>query len=266
MTGHRHLAALERIGDRLALSCPYIVDVVQAPPGIRSRNTIPLTRLFALSPAAQPDLGLVSDTATRRAWPLLPGGFLLLPPERTYGFDFAPGLRLVACHFRLESAPGCDVFAQRQVAWRSDRPELAHALVAAAQAGDDLGAATRFRGLLLQAIGLFLAAEPPAPGRFAPVLAEIERRCRADLAVTALAALAGVGREHFTRSFRQRLGISPREHLHRRLTQRACLRLLAGIRVKEVAEELGFSSEFVFSRFFKRRTGSPPRDYRRLPA
>lgn len=266
MTGHRHLAELERTGDRLALTCPHIVAVDQAPPGLCNRNTLPLARLFAVDPDGPAAAGAVTDLAARRRWALAPGGLLLLPPERAYAFDFATGLRLIACHFRLESAPGCDVFAQRQVAWRDDRADLARALREAARDGGDLGAATRFRGVLLQAIGLFLAAEPPAPGRFAAVLAQIEAHCRADLAVDSLAAAAGLGREHFARSFRRRLGIAPREHLHRRLTQRACLRLLAGARVKEVAAELGFSSEFVFSRFFKRRTGSPPRAFRLLPA
>lgn len=79
----------------------------------------------------------------------------------------------------------------------------------------------------------------------------------------AAVATLGIGREHFTRGFRKRLGISPREHLHRRLTQRACLHLLAGAKAKEVAAELGFGSEFVFSRFFKSLTGQAPSTYGR---
>ncbi len=247
----------------MALSCPYIVEVEQDQPGIHNRNTIPLARLFAMHPDGAAGLGSVTDLATRTRWPLHPGGLLLLPPERAYGFDFLPGMRMSACHFRLESSPGCDVFAQRAVAWRSDHGILVRDLCLAAHAGEDLGAAVRFRGLLLQALGLFLDVGPPSPGRYAAVLEGIEQRCRADLPVTALAASLGIGREHFTRGFRKRLGISPREHLHRRLTQRACLRLLAGAKVKEVAAELGFSSEFVFSRFFKRRTGQAPSVYGR---
>jgi len=32
--------------------------------------------------------------------------------------------------------------------------------------------------------------------------------------------------------------------------------------IKEIAAELGFGSEFYFSRFFRRHTGMAPRDYR----
>lgn len=262
MTAHRRIADFERWGDRLLLTCPYVVDVDQAPPGIRSRNTIPLTRLFAMDPDAADGLGAVTDRAQRRRWALRPGGILLLPPERAYAFDFAPGMRMAACHFRLESAPGCDVFAHGHPRWRDDRPDLAAELGRAARAGGGFAAAVAFRGLLLQAAALFIAGAPPAPGRYAATLARIEERCRADLPVTALAAELGVGREHFARGFRRALGVSPREHLHRRLTQRACLLLLAGRKVKEAAAELGFSSEFVFSRFFRRRTGQPPSAYR----
>jgi AraC-like DNA-binding protein len=58
--------------------------------------------------------------------------------------------------------------------------------------------------------------------------------------------------------------IPPQEHLHRRLVQRACSGLLAGERVKDTAEALGFTSEFYFSRFFKARTGIAPRDFARV--
>lgn len=247
---------------RLTLTCPYVVDVVQDGPGIRNRNTIPMARLFAMSPHGPDGLGRVTDLARREVFHLAPGGILLLPPDRAYAFDFLPGMRMAACHFRLESAPGCDVFSGRLPLWRHDHADLAGGLCAIAAGETGLAAAVAFHGLLLQAAALFITGEPPAPGRYAAVLERIERSCRADLAVADLAHGLGLGREHFTRGFRRRLGVSPREHLHRRLTQRACLRLLAGDKVKRVAADLGFSSEFVFSRFFKRRTGQSPSAYR----
>lgn len=247
---------------RLTLTCPYVVDVEQDGPGIHNRNTIPLARLFALPPHGPDGRGLVTDLESRESFPLAAGGLLLLPPDRAYAFDFLPGMRMAACHFRLECAPGCDVFSGRPPQGRSDRADLATALCAIAAGESGLGAAVAFHGLLLQAAALFITGEPPSPGRYAAVLERIERSCRADLAVADLARGLGLGREHFARGFRRRLGVSPREHLHRRLTQRACLRLLAGDKVKQVAADLGFSSEFVFSRFFKRRTGQSPSAYR----
>lgn len=249
------------LGDGLALACPYIVEVEQEAPGIHNRNAMPWTRLFLADPDA-PELGAVIDLAVRRRIALRPGRIALLPPDRMYAFDFEPGMRMAAFHFRLEGSPGCDAFTGAAVAWRDDRPGLAGQVCAAVRAAEGFAAATALRGLLLQAAALFAPAEAPLAGRFAPVLAAVEARCRADLAVSALAGLADLGREHFARSFRRQLGVSPREHLHRRLTQRACVLLLAGAKVKEVAAELGFSSEFVFSRFFSRRTGRSPRAFR----
>ena len=44
---------------------------------------------------------------------------------------------------------------------------------------------------------------------------------------------------------------------------RACdLLLREDARVREVAFELGFSNEYYFSRFFKKQTGIPPRDFK----
>lgn len=258
---HRHLPVLERLGDRLELHCPYAVDVVQAPPGIRSRNAIPLTRLFVRDPDTAEDGSAVGDCAARRRIGLPPGRILLLPPDRLYDFSFAVGMRMAAFHFRLEWSPGCDAFAAAVCAVRDDQPILARTVCAAARAGESPGAVVLLRGLLLQLAALFITAPPPSPGRFRPALELIERRCRADLRIGELAAAVGMCREHFARRFRQQLGLSPREQLHRRLAQRAGLRLLAGARVREVAEEFGFSSESVFSRFFKQRTGQAPRRF-----
>lgn len=261
MTDHRRLPVCERFGDGLVLTCPYIVDVEQERPGIHNRNAMPWARMFCADPAVA-ERGSVTDLAARRRIALAPGRLVLLPPDRLYAFDFEPGMRMAAFHFRLEGSPGCDVFAGLAPAWRDDAGALAAAVCTAARRGEDFAAAVALRGLLLQAAALFAPARPPSAGRFAPVLAAIEARCRADLGVAGLARTAGMGREHFARSFRRQLGVSPREHLHRRLTRHACVRLLAGAKVKEVAAELGFSSEFVFSRFFRRRTGGTASAFR----
>ena len=71
--------------------------------------------------------------------------------------------------------------------------------------------------------------------------------------------LAPQNRGSFTRS----LGISPKEHLNRRLNQFAIELLLnTSLRVKEVAEKLGFAEEFYFSRFFSKLNGVSPAGYR----
>jgi len=68
----------------------------------------------------------------------------------------------------------------------------------------------------------------------------------------------------FAHAYPRRAGESPNRTV-RRLKLEAAKRFLLqdGLNVKECAERLGFSSEFHFSRLFKRVEGMSPSDYRR---
>ncbi len=259
--GHLHLRTIEQASDLVGLSCPYVVDVDQAPPGIHNRNRLPFSRLFLIAAS-----GSAGDRVTlgRRAWPLTHGTVLFMPPDQMLQFDFAPGLRMIACHFRLDWAPGCDAFAGvEECAAFSDRALVREAYRLRAQA-DSFAGVAGLRGLVMATAARFARIDAPtltrrlaARGRFAEVIARLDR-ADARIRVADLAAMMGLGREHFTREFCRHLGLSPMRWLHRRLVQRASEALIAGALVKVVAEELGFSDEFYFSRFFKARTGHPP--------
>ncbi len=262
MSGHRHLTHFERHGDQLVLTCPYAVDVIQAPPGIDNRNSLPWSRLFLMDPDGARGTATVTDIAARRRHPLLPGQALLLPPDRLYGFRFHPGMRMIALHFRLEWAAGCDVFSGRNKCESlTSHTHLIHAAYLALRSPEDVRGVASLRGILLQLAGACIGDVPLIAPRLQNVLAFIEKNCRADCLIDDLAVLAALSREHFSREFRRQVGIPPKEHLHRRLIQHACTALLAGKKVKEVAAALGFTNEFYFSRFFKRRTGIAPRDF-----
>jgi AraC-like DNA-binding protein len=264
---HRHLTTFENRNDHLQLSCPYFVDVDQIAPGVDDHNRLPWSRLYLMDPDGPVGDDSVLDVLLRQRHRLQPGAIVLLPPDRLYGFRFAPGMRMLAYHFRLEWAPGCDVFAHLEH-WQTitDGSALVRqAYQVLATEPDSLSAIAQLRGLLLQIAGRFIG-EPPVPStRIRTVLGRIEDDCRADLSLDTLAREQGLRRETLSRQFRSEVGLTLQEHLHRRLIQHAALGLLAGERVKDVAERLGFTSEFYFSRFFKRRTGSAPRDFRQLP-
>lgn len=71
-------------------------------------------------------------------------------------------------------------------------------------------------------------------------------------------------RETFTRRFTADTGITPKRFLDRQLLRRASeLLRRPHTTAREVAAELEFSSEFVFSRFFRKQSGLSPGLYRR---
>ncbi len=270
MPEHKRLTWFEHQHGLLRLVCHYLVDVDG--PEIHNRNAMPWSRLFLVAGHGPKEGSWVTDIAARgreRIFPLTPGAVLFMPPGRLLGFDFSADMRMLAFHFRLELSPGLDVLASHQACvLRHDRASLVDAAYAAVRGPQHLGAVTSLRGLLLALAADFLAIGPDevralqaGRTRFAEVLAHIEANCRADLRIAELAALMGMGREHFARQFRRQLGLSPKEWLSERLLERACARLLSGELVQEVADGLGFASPFYFSRFFKARIGVSPRAF-----
>jgi AraC family transcriptional regulator, arabinose operon regulatory protein len=78
---------------------------------------------------------------------------------------------------------------------------------------------------------------------------------------------AGCGGRHFTRLFRRVAGVAPGDWFIQQKMRRAReLLTLPNIRVKAVADRLGYTDPLYFSRLFKRIVGLPPEAYHRKVA
>ncbi|MCU1600501.1 MAG: transcriptional regulator, AraC family [Frankiales bacterium] len=85
---------------------------------------------------------------------------------------------------------------------------------------------------------------------------------REPLALEALAAVAGVSKFHFQRSFKAAYGVSPAEYLSRRRIERAQDLLRAtNLTVTEVCFAVGYSSLGSFSSRFSELVGESPSAY-----
>jgi AraC family transcriptional regulator len=102
-----------------------------------------------------------------------------------------------------------------------------------------------------------------APHRLKRVLECIEARLADDLSLERLSAEVGLNPSHFSRAFKQSMGVSPHRHLVERRLARA-RELLEGtdLSVLQVALEVGFGSHSHFTTAFRRSTGCTPRRYR----
>jgi AraC family transcriptional regulator, transcriptional activator for feuABC-ybbA operon len=80
------------------------------------------------------------------------------------------------------------------------------------------------------------------------------------LTVAELASKANMTPVTFSRAFRKRTGMTPKEFLNaeRMKTAKKLLLQNKGITAKEVAMQIGLQDEFYFSRLFKSREGVPP--------
>ena len=71
----------------------------------------------------------------------------------------------------------------------------------------------------------------------------------------------GYSREHITRAFSSVYHVTPKQYLNTRRMNLALSELVNGKRIYEVAEEVGFSSQYAFSKAFKKYFGLSPEKY-----
>jgi AraC-like DNA-binding protein len=70
---------------------------------------------------------------------------------------------------------------------------------------------------------------------------------------------------HYTAIFKEKTGMSPIEYFIRLKMHFACQLLTqTDLKIKEVADRIGYDDPYYFSRLFKQVTGHPPKEYRKI--
>lgn len=84
-----------------------------------------------------------------------------------------------------------------------------------------------------------------------------------DIDVPALAEHYGCSTEHFRHRFRKEFGVSPKNYiLIRRLSSAKDLLLNTDLAVSDIAQQTGFFAPNYFARYFKRKTGYSPTQFK----
>ena len=112
-----------------------------------------------------------------------------------------------------------------------------------------------------QRMGWLRALKDPGVGR---AMNLIHRQAESPWTVQSLGAQVGMSRSVFADRFRSLVGESPLHYRARwRLNKAATLLKTTSVKLAEVAERVGYESEFTFSRAFKRATGVSPSVFRK---
>ncbi len=154
----------------------------------------------------------------------------------------------------------------------------AAAQLAAAESGSKARGASAVvdrlaEALLLSTLRLYLEHESTPRGFIAAAkdaqlglaLAEMHAQPERDWTLRELARIAGLSRTVFSSRFRELVGDTPMRYLSRwRMLEARALLEDGKLSTAEVADRVGYRSEFAFAKAFKRAFGKGPGQYRRL--
>jgi len=109
-----------------------------------------------------------------------------------------------------------------------------------------------------------LGSGPGLPAKLRKTLTDLSLYYYRQWRVQDLADAAGMSVPHFFRCFQKATGATPISFLRRERINQAKRRLIeSSDSIKEIAEQVGYSDQFYFSRDFKRYTGMSPTGFRR---
>lgn len=122
---------------------------------------------------------------------------------------------------------------------------------------------TKVLGIFLKSRQVFSSHQQEVPAPLTRAVSLVMADPTRHWQVPELAAAAGVSRSGLQAMFKTHQHESIHEFLQRtRLDQARQLLCDERLAIKEVSARLGFSSEFYFSRFFRKKSGMSPRQYR----
>lgn len=207
----------------------------------------------------------IRNLVTGEFYPLREAEILFIPWGLPVFIRRRPNLRTLNLHFSLEAFPGMDLFAGSKTMHCLHSPEMVKRLEQYFAEPDPVIACYHLQAIALElCLPLVPAARPRVEKlRFAEILKMVRRSVSARMSVADLAESAGLCVPAFSREFSREMHCSAKDFLQNELLVKA-QRLMHDPekKIREIAEELGFSSPYYFSKFFKRRYGISPLFYR----
>ncbi|KAA2301707.1 helix-turn-helix transcriptional regulator, partial [Clostridioides difficile] len=94
-------------------------------------------------------------------------------------------------------------------------------------------------------------ATPPVAGMDL-ALDYMTHQYREDIRIDQMARMAGLSVNHFIRTFKRQLNMTPIEYILKLRMAKAKQLLFSSDKIKEIAEQVGYKDEHYFSRVFKK--------------
>ena len=195
------------------------------------------------------------------------GKLYYIPAFLPVEFYLDESLYFLSIHNNFEIFPGVELFSGCPRMTVTDAPPQITILLQIMDTEEEKKFLMSLRaGSLILSLQSFLLSfyspedfhTPLALQNYAPLLEYLEQNGSGRTTVKDLAEFRNESRENFTRHFTGTTKMTPKQLIDNVVMGKALELLKSGHSVKETADILEFSNEFVFSRAFKRHTGSSP--------
>ncbi len=232
-------------------------------------NRMMVNRLLFVTKNDSHGTSLVRDKVTGKVFPMRKNNVYFIPCRHLIDLELADDLHFMSLQFNVDVFYGFDAFELHPQCEVLKVPEIISKLRELLEREDDFlslcqvneiiyGFCCRFAGAVEDEVQYRLNKSD----QYSDILDYIKFNGDAGTSVEELAKKAGMRRDVFSRNFSRDLGISPKHLIVNMLLRKSAeLLMTPGMRVREVAEQLHFSSEYYFSSFFKKNTGVSPKSF-----
>ncbi len=203
---------------------------------------------------------------------LFPGHMYLIPAFSCYTYGCPKSIRKFYMHFNMELLPGVDLFSRLETIRQLPFDDFLLETILTELKKESLSGLLHLKSIIWQVLyEFFLHAANNADYlerfkgffRQKQVLEYLSANLHAGLRIPDISNDLHIPRHILSRTFRQDTGQGLKEYMELLLLQKARNLLLhTSMPIFEIAETLGFSDPFYFSRFFKKTEHISPREYR----
>lgn len=239
---------------------------------IRSRSTLSVNRILMVFEDSGSDASFIHDLASGELLQMQPESVYFVPCHHEIDINLTDSLLFVSLQFSLDLFYGFDVFKNYGKCVRTHNPGLISEAKSLFERQTDAQTLCRVNSIIFN-ICVPLLADCPSMNpkerlisrRYETILAFVQNSGDASTTVAMLADMLSMRQDVFSRRFTRDMRITPKEFIDNAIVRKASEMLLASdASVNDVSQCLNFSSECYFSRFFKKHTGIPPRQFRRI--
>ncbi len=231
-----------------------------------------VNRLLFVFEHGHHETSMITDCRSGKRFPMRRGGIFFIPCARAIDMVLTGTLQFVSLQFNLDQFYGTDIFRNYPRCVAQERPKLVEDMKHLILRDDELITICRINEVIFHECCLLLEAQPEITSdrteawrNYGELLRFIEEHGDATTTVATLAKLKGVRQDCFSRAFTRDMDVTPKAFITRVLMRKASAMLQSpDTRIREVAEALNFSSEYYFSRFFKKHAGIPPLHFREM--